>query len=379
MEPDGVAGLLASGEVLWVASQAADGAIIGSAAAVRNIGDVNDRIAEVFGIAVDVEGRYRGTGSALLRRIVEELSSSVDFILCEARTAEAGGWKVARNAGFLPVGYEPYAHAMPAGFESMVLTAWFNRTQSAGQYPDPGRYLTLPCLRLARAVLGHDSLISTSQVDSVMRHPNRAVEKSGQRVEGVISVRRDDIAGRQWFAGPTAMVDRASGIVGLRPLQGTDHRGPRFEHPYYVASSGQSDLGAARVVYDRTDARARILGLKTRAEGVRKALLSGIVRDLVNLVGGSSLVILTCARADDEAMQAELDSLGFLPTAYLPGMISDHQSREAAVQYTRLIGRSLGESVRLVTALDWPEAREVIEKVLCFGLGKQSIHLESNP
>ena len=94
MDPDSVAGLIGSGEVAWVVSQAAGGAIIGSAAAVRNIGDVSDRIAEVFGIVVDLERRYRGTGSALLRRIVEELSHSADFILCEARVAEAGGWKV---------------------------------------------------------------------------------------------------------------------------------------------------------------------------------------------------------------------------------------------------------------------------------------------
>ena len=93
MDPDGVAGLVASGEVVWVVSQAAGGTMVGSAAAVRNIGDVNDRIAEVFGIVVDVQRRYRGTGSALLRRIVEELSHSADFILCEARTAAAGRWR----------------------------------------------------------------------------------------------------------------------------------------------------------------------------------------------------------------------------------------------------------------------------------------------
>ena len=173
------------------------------------------------------------------------------------------------------------------------------------------------------------------------------------------------------------MVDRVSGIVGLRPLQGMDHRGSRFEQPYYVASSGELDLGAARVVYDRTDAGVRVLGLRTRSEGVRKALLSGIVRHLVNLAGESSLVILACVRADDEVVQAEFDSLGFLPTAYLPGMINDHQGKEAAVQYTRLIGRSLCHSVRFVTAVDWPEARKVIEQVLRYESGKQSAHLGS--
>ena len=370
MEPEGVAGLVASGEVVWVVCQAPDGAIIGSAAAVRNIGDVNDRIGEVFGIAVDVERRYRGTGSALLRTIVEELNSSADFILCEARTAEAGGWKVARKAGFLPVGYEPYAHAMPVGFESMLLTAWFDRSRSPGQHPAAEGCLNQSCLQLAGAVLRHDLLTSKSPVDSVTRCPSRAEEKDAQLDGGVVTVRRDDLAGQEWFEGPRAMVDRLSGIVGLRPLQGMDHRGFRFERPYYVASSGASDLGAARVVYDRTDARARILGLRTRTGGVRRALLGGIVRDLVSLAGESPLVILACARADDEVLHAELDSLGFFPTAYLPGLISAHQGRGAALQYTRLIGRSLRDSVRSVTALDWPEAREVIEHVLCFESGK---------
>ena len=268
---------------------------------------------------------------------------------------------------------------MPAGFESMVLTAWFDRTRSAGQYPAPGRCLKLPCLGLARAVLQHDSRFSMSRKDSVTRSLSRAAEKSGQLVGGVVTVRRDDVAGREWFADATAMVDRVSGIVGLRPLQGMDDRTLALSIPTMLPpreSLTSEPPGSSTTGLTPT---ARVLGLRTRSEGVRKALLSGIVRHLVNLAGESSLVILAYVNADDVVVQAELDSLGFLPTAYLPGMISDHQGREAAVQYTRLIGQSPCHSVRFVTAMDWLEARKVIEQVLRCQSGKRPAHLGSIP
>ena len=105
MSPDGVAALIAGGDVVWLVGEAPDGTLVGSAAAMRNIGDASDQISEVFGVVVDAAHRHGGLGSALVGGLVDELAGSSKFILCEARTDDAGGWKVARNAGFVPVGY----------------------------------------------------------------------------------------------------------------------------------------------------------------------------------------------------------------------------------------------------------------------------------
>src|SRR5689334_17739086 len=123
MEVDSLARLLTKKEIVWVVAETDDGTIVGSAAALLNILSEVDKVAEIFGVAVEQSSRTRGVGSLILKRLVREVRGSAKLILCEARTAEAGGWKVARNSGFVPIGFEPYAHAMPVGFESMILTA----------------------------------------------------------------------------------------------------------------------------------------------------------------------------------------------------------------------------------------------------------------
>jgi hypothetical protein len=153
MSPDGVAAMIAGGKVVWLVGEAPGGTLVGSAAAVRNIGDAPDQVAEVFGVAVDAANRHGGLGSALVRGLVDGLAGSSKFILCEARTDDAGGWKVARNAGFLPVGYEPYAHSMPVGFESMVLTGRWRRS-SHPHGPNGKARRTGQAHRLQEAVMG---------------------------------------------------------------------------------------------------------------------------------------------------------------------------------------------------------------------------------
>jgi len=181
-----------------------------------------------------------------------------------------------------------------------------------------------------------------------------------------VSVRRDDTAGRHWFERTADLFDRSSGIIGLKPLQGIDYRNGRFMQAYYVASSPSSELGAARVVYDRVDARARVLGLRAAAPAVRAALLRYLVDDLLRLAGDSRLVIIVLANSDCAQAHADLGSLGFFATVYLPGFVAAPVGRSDVIQYTRLAGCSLRESSRDVTAKDWPDAERVISQVLRF-------------
>jgi len=358
MSSDRVAAMIAGGEVVWLVAESPDRTLVGSAAAVRNIGDASDQIGEIFGVAVDTAQRHGGLGSALVGGLVNELSGTSEFILCEARTAEAGGWKVARNAGFLPVGYEPYAHSMPVGFESMVLTGRWRRSSHPdgphGQVPRSGL-----AHRLQKAVMG--LAVAT---DAPFGPPDHRREAFPADTE--VSIRRDDAAGRRWFDGPTDMFDRSAGIIGLNPLQGVDYRNGRFMSAYYVASSASSDVGAARVIYDRVDARARVLGLRTAAPAVRAALLQYLVNDLLRLAGDSRLVIIVLVSSNCSQAQADLSNLGFFPSVYLPAFVAAAPGRSDAVQYTRLAGCSLRESIQGVTAKDWPEAEKVIAQVLRF-------------
>ncbi len=318
-------------------------------AEVRNIGGPADRIGEAYGVAVDETVRHRGVGSDLLRRVVAELDGDAAFVLCEARTSTPGDWKVAQKAGFRPVGYAPYAHAMPIGSESMVRTAY------AQPWPLRPHRADAPRLRGSTARLAAAVLVPAAP-------PMPATGEQPSHGAAVV-VRRDDAAGAGWFSDTPAIYDSRAGVVGLTPMQGVDGRSARFEFPYYVAAAGGAEVGCARVAFDRTDARARVLGLRTDG-GVGGALWAGLLAGLEELAGGGPLSVLVWVRADAAAWQEELCRHGFVPTAYLPGLVATTCGRGDVVQYTRLTGRSLAASVAGVTANDWSEARAVIEQVV---------------
>jgi ribosomal protein S18 acetylase RimI-like enzyme len=358
MTSKGVKAMICGSEIVWLVA-AAGATIVGSAAAKRNIGDVHDRIAEVFGVAVDAAHRHGGLGSALVCGLVKALGDSWEFILCEARTDNPGGWKVARRAGFRPVGYEPYAHTTPVGFESMVLTGcwpqWSSAHGSNGAAPPMEQ-----ASRLREAVIG---LPSTADVPGTSRDVAQGQAAALANID--VNIRRDDNAGRRWFDGPAATFDRRAGVIGLNPLQGEDDRSPRFTQRLYVAFSGFSEVGAARVIYDPVDTRARVLGVRTAAPGVRAALLHHLVDDLLQ-TAADRLVIIVLVDSNCSEAQVDLTNLGFFPTVYLPAFVAAPDGRSDGVQYTRLYGCSLGESVNSVTAKHWPEAERVIAEVLRF-------------
>ena len=56
-----------------------------------------------------------------MEELCKEISKDTQVILAEARTANPGGWKVARKAGFIPIGIEPLAHNMFDNLEPMIV------------------------------------------------------------------------------------------------------------------------------------------------------------------------------------------------------------------------------------------------------------------
>jgi ribosomal protein S18 acetylase RimI-like enzyme len=85
MEEDKVVELI-TGTVIWLVVETPDGNIAGSAAAARNIGGQQDRIAEICGVAVEQTSQRRGMGSALLRQLQLELADIAEFVVCEAQS-----------------------------------------------------------------------------------------------------------------------------------------------------------------------------------------------------------------------------------------------------------------------------------------------------
>ena len=367
-----VAQAISDGWVYWVIAEC-NGQIVGSAAAVRNIGSMNDRVVEVFGIVVRVEARRAGCAKQLLAALCDGLGDGPQFILCESRTALAAGWKVARGGGFSPLGFEPFAHCTPAGSEAMLLTGLIRRGALAARVTDT---LYTPVKTLADAVLGN-KVSAVSYEPDPGRYPlhgqtwselapacqQLSMEPPAAGVEALslVTVCRDDRVGKQLIEETGEKHRHRSGVIAFRRFEGDAPQ--RYDRQYHVVRAGQHALAAALVVYDRIDQRARILNLRTKYEGLQGVLLAAVVAALVGQASSRRLVIVIDICADACKLQETLLALDFRPTIYYPSFIARGSARVDGIQYTGLINCEFGDSLDCLDRLDWPSATAVIKAV----------------
>ena len=64
------------------------------------------------------QGHWPGVGESMCRELED---AGALFLLAETRTGNLGGWKATVNAGFIPIGFEPFAHNMLGRQEHMIM------------------------------------------------------------------------------------------------------------------------------------------------------------------------------------------------------------------------------------------------------------------
>jgi hypothetical protein len=246
------------------------------------------------------------------------------FLLAETRTGNLGGWKATLNAGFIPIGFEPFAHNMLGRQEPMimmgkVLPAACERRTLNYRTSAAARRLGNVCLRL----LGQPAPPSQSAVPyTPVFTESPIVEQTTLTSIGAVYPR---LTGH-------------SGIVGLRRIRGLNQGELRFVDRYYAIRQRNMILGAAHVTVDLQDRRARLLRLEVEVEGLQAFFLEGILGHLQN---DKFTQRLACAvvdvRADIVPLHASLLAMGFFPSVYYPAFLTGESGRVDAVQFTRLL------------------------------------------
>ena len=355
LEPDWVARGVLLPSICWIVAELG-GAVVGSAAAVRNVGDHDDQVAEVFGIVVRRDAQGLGIGAQLLTHLDDALGDDVAVVLCESRTGDIRGWKIARRCGFEPIGFEPFAHTTPVGSESMLLTA---RVRPAAR---ARRSAARPADTAARALA---DLVDGADPGSIDVPPTRRT--SDDATPANVRVRRDDRQGERLLDAWRERPQRDAGVVNLRRFEGENLGRQRYDGRCYVARMNDHDAGCVRIVWDHGDRRARVLDLRSETDLVAATLIEAAVASMRDEAGDLPLVVALDVRADAAVLQNRLGALGFLPTAYYPALLADGPTRVDAVQFTRIDGRPLARSLDLLDNLDWPSARRVVDQIVASG------------
>lgn len=339
MDSDWIARALCTEELHWLVAEAG-GELIACLGAAPDIGmdDTDDRVAELTGLIVAEAWRRRGVARTLMQSMCEYLDPRAFFVLAETRTANPGGWKVVKRAGFIPIGFEPAAHKVLGKHEAMLVMGKISpraATQRKLGYETSRAVhgLGRVCLRRLKLGTGKPADITAYPVKAAFRSRRITSQDAVLELEGFhFRTTSEDIASLRRPGG-----SHDSGVVGLRRLEGVDPMGSRFVNRCFVASSRGSELGIARVSVDLEDLRARVLYLETSFNGLQGLFLARIIEALKGDQALKGLVtVVVDVRADFPALHGSLESLGFFPTVFYPALIEGHSGRIDAVQFTHM-------------------------------------------
>jgi RimJ/RimL family protein N-acetyltransferase len=374
LNPAWVTDAVCQDKIRWLVAEYM-GEVIGTVGAVINIGSKDDRVAESFGLVIKEQLRGLGIGTYLFRSLCDNLADNAKFIIAETRTAHPGGWKIVRSCGFVPLGFEPYAHATPAGIESMLLTGRLTRKgalerDTSGTALNSLQVLANTVLRplnlqpLSMTVQADDLFYAMAQdehrITPLVQLPQKAKKLFSKEENQRFSVARDDRTGANFLKLMNVENRHAVGVIGLRRLEGEDLRCDRYDRQYIVGTTGQTPVACAHLLFDRRDGRLRVLELQSLVHGHQYSLIEHIVSETECATAGKPLSMVVDVRADNPGFQAVLERLSFFPTAYYPGLVMVGSQRIDAVQYTRLFNLSLADSIKHVKDLNWPQAEQVL-------------------
>ncbi|NOQ63626.1 MAG: GNAT family N-acetyltransferase [Methyloprofundus sp.] len=376
-EAEWLENILKGDTVCWLVAEVED-KIVGTMGAVVNIGNQEDRIAECFGFVVDKNWRCKHLGTQLFRYLYHFLSTSknTEFIIAEARTAHCGSWKIVRHCDFIPLGLEPYAHTMPIGSESMLLTGKISTHALAqrnilNNTSDQVYKLSLP-------ILGSLGCIALPVNNNAVAYPlshkfasnQLTLLKGSDRppiLESLDSTCHIEINEEDAENDPLTKLNilarHRAGIISLQRLEGKDTQGTRYQRRYFVAYLNKQPIAYILAVWDLLDHRIRILDLRSHFDGVQGLLIQHALKVIVAEIAAPLLTVVVDIRADNVKLIATLEKLGFFPTVYYPALIADDNDRIDAVQFTRLYNLKYAECLTLANFNEWALAFSVVSQI----------------
>ena len=310
-----------SDHIIWLVIEDV-GRVVASGAAILDFGDYNDQIAEIGRLVVDPSAGGKGLGRTLLNALVDASDERVEFAFGEARTTHSKTQRIFERSGLAPLGFLPMAYAV-AWRESWVLSGQlFGNGRSLRQV---GAAQVIPQVApIANLALSNLELNEQVQVRSEARpypldHDLHIEPLSGASLLRLIKIEQGRLLDPEVFGG--LHIDQ-----GISHLQG-------HKACYLVASDGHETLGAVGYI-PVGGGNVRIVELIARDEVVKGSLLRRAVEEAEQVHAAE---VIDCdVSANSPRIQRTLLELGFLPAAYVPGMVFHQTARWDVVRMMKL-------------------------------------------
>jgi predicted GNAT family N-acyltransferase len=321
-DPEWVKRGVYSDHIIWLVIEE-DGRVVASGACILNAGDYNDQIGEIGRLVVDPSMGGRGLGRAMLSALVDASDERVEFAFAEARTVHPKTQRIDDRIGLVALGFLPMYYMM-SWRESLVLSGQlFGNGRRLRQ---PGAAEVIPAVApLAELSLRNLELDETFRVRPNARPypldlqvPLSPLTESA--LPRLLRIEQGRLIEPEMFSA--MQVDLGLAQLTARKAQ------------YLVAADDERTFGAVGFVYDAHNKSVRLIELIGQDEAVKGSLL----RQALELAEQTYPVeMLKCdVSAQSPRLQQTLLEMGFLPAAYVPGMVFHASHRLDVVKMIKL-------------------------------------------
>lgn len=311
-----------SDHIIWLVIEE-EGRVVASGACILNAGDYNDNIGEIGRVVVDPEAGGKGLGRSLLAALIDASDERVEFAFAEARTTHPKTQKICERLGMVPLGFLPMAYQMTWRESFLIHGQLFGNGKLLRE---PGKVTIIPAVEpLAKLSLRNldlkDSVAVQSNVEPYPSDGKFDIKPlTGESMVRLLKIEHGRYVEPEIFSA--LQVDM--GYAQLRSRRAD----------YLVAQSGDHILGAVGFHFEEHDKTVRLIELIGEDDVAQGTLLRLAVESAEQKYNAE---VLTCdVNAESPRLQQSLLELGFLPAAYLPGMVFHRTHRPDVVKMMKL-------------------------------------------
>lgn len=311
-----------SDHILWLVIED-EGRVVASGACILNAGDYNDQIGELGRLVVDPTVGGRGLGRALLTALVDASDERVEFAFAEARTVHPKTQRIDDRIGLVPLGFLPMYYMM-SWRESLVLSGQLfgngRRLRQAGAAEVVPAVAPLAELSLRNLELNETFRVRPGARPYPLDHPVPTSPLTESALPRLLRIEHGRLIEPEVLSA--MQVD-----LGLAQLSAKKAQ-------YLVAADEERTFGAVGYTYDSHNKAVRIVELIGQDEAVKGSLLRQALEQAEHQ---HAVEMIKCdVNAHSPRLQATLLEMGFLPAAYIPGMVFHASHRLDVVKMIKL-------------------------------------------
>jgi RimJ/RimL family protein N-acetyltransferase len=311
-----------SDHIIWLVIED-EGRVVASGACILNAGDYNDNIGEIGRVVVDPEAGGKGLGRSLLAALIDASDERVEFAFAEARTTHPKTQKICERLGMVPLGFLPMAYQMTWRESFFIHGQLFGNGRLLRE---PGSVVIIPevepLAKLSLKNLGLDDSVAVQA--KVKPYPSDGKfdikPLTGEAMVRLLKIEHGRYVEPEIFSALQADM----GYAQLRSRRAD----------YLVAQTGDHILGAVGFHFEEHDKTVRLIELIGEDDAAQGTLLHMAVESAEQKYNAE---VLTCdVNAESPRLQQSLLEMGFLPAAYIPGMVFHRTHRPDVVKMMKL-------------------------------------------